>query len=98
MESGDSFHLMALYTSTQHEREALRAQHQDARALGANRMLQAAAPPPNAAVARGNDDAAAEEGDAARVYELRPSIRELARTLDAVVFVVDATADVASSK
>ena len=84
MENGESFNLMALYTSTRHEREALRQQQQEERQLQANRMLQAQA-------------MEVEEGSA-KHYELRPAIRELARTLDAVVFVVDASAKASTSK
>ena len=84
MENGESFNLMALYTSTRHEREALRQQQQEERQLQANRMLQAQA-------------MEVEEGNA-KHYELRPAIRELARTLDAVVFVVDASAKASTSK
>lgn len=84
MESGDSFNLMALYTSTQHEREALRQQHQEERQLQANRMLQA--------------QAIDVDQGSATVYELRPAIRELARTLDAVIFVVDASSSITKSK
>ena len=84
MENGESFNLMALYTSTRHEREAFRQQQQEERQLQANRMLQAQA-------------MEVEEGNA-KHYELRPAIRELARTLDAVVFVVDASAKASASK
>ena len=84
MENGESFNLMALYTSTKHEREAFRQQQQEERQLQANRMLQAQAMD-------------VEEGNA-KHYELRPAIRELARTLDAVVFVVDASAKTSTSK
>ena len=84
MENGESFNLMALYTSTKHEREAFRQQQQEERQLQANRMLQAQAMD-------------VEEGNA-KHYELRPAIRELARTLDAVVFVVDASAKASTSK
>ena len=58
MENGESFNLMALYTSTRHEREALRQQQQEERQLQANHMLQAQA-------------MEVEEGNA-KHYELRP--------------------------
>ena len=83
MENGESFNLMALYTSTQHEREAFR-QEEEERQLNANRMLQA--------------QAIDIEDGTAKVYELRPAIRELARTLDAVIFVVDASTNMSASK
>ena len=84
MENGETLNLMALYTTTQHEREALRQQHQEERQLQTNRMLQAR-------------DTNVEEGHA-KVFELRPAIRELARTLDAVTFVVDASTNLSTSK
>ena len=78
MENGEVLNLMALYTSTRHDREEARQQGQQ---LKVNRMLQVQ-----------KDLEAAE--DSPPKYELRPAIRELAHTLDALIFVVDASANV----
>jgi hypothetical protein len=82
-----TFHLMTLYTSSKQERES-RPQNQR---LQHSRLIAQNAHPGNAADAQ--QVAAAEEH-----YEVRKAIKDLCRTLDAFIFVIDATQEVESGK
>jgi hypothetical protein len=89
--SATTFHLCMLYTTTRHEREQLAAAAAAGvvaggggeQRLAANRMLVH-----NAAMYPDNPDA-----DAPRFFEVQPAVRQLCRTLDGFIFVVDASSD-----
>lgn len=79
MNNATSFNLITLYTSTKREREGWgqneRLQH--------NRLLQHGNRKPNV------DEERVEVGEEEEEFEVRQAVKDLCRTLDAFVFVVD---------
>ncbi len=79
--SGNNFHLTVLYAATKQEREA----NQNRDRLATNKLMSKQKNTQN------------EDDDGSNVtYELQQSIKDLCHTLDAFIFVVDASRDLES--